>query len=121
MYFPTLIEFENSGCRGLVAFSGVALTTLEELKFKDYVGLNAIRDFSEFPRLKIPNLKGLSPFTYNAILIALRILDLIGCTSLEAMPDLGMFPSFKEFSLKWMQGVVGIEHRCHWFNCSNYF
>ena len=56
MYFLALIEFKNSECGGLVAFSSVALTALEELKLKDYVGLNAMLDLSVFPRFKILNL-----------------------------------------------------------------
>ena len=66
VYFPALIEFENSKCRGLVAFSGVALTILEELKLNDRIGLNAMPDLSVFPRLEILNLKGLSTFTSSA-------------------------------------------------------
>ena len=108
MYFLALIEFGNNGCGGLMAFSGVALTSLEELKLKDCVGLNVMLDLNVFPRLEILNLKGLSTFISSAVLTALQMLDLTNCTRLEAILDLGMFPSFKEFSLNGCKELLAL-------------
>ena len=92
-----------------MAFSDVALTTLEEFKPKNCVCLNAMLDLSNvFPRLKIFNLKGLSTITNSAILTTLQMLVLTSCIGLEAMADLRMFPSFKELSLNGCKELLAL-------------